>query len=278
MLKIGVSSCFFHADYQRPVFKGKALFYLVDDVSRWLLEAGVFPVLIPQITKTSGLSLERIVKQLHGLVLQGGSDVAPRSYGELALRPEWAGDYVRDQYELELVAEFRRQKKPVLGLCRGLQLLNVAYKGNLIQDIGEQIPGASQHRNWEIYDKNYHEIKFVKNSRLSKLYGCIEKATVNSVHHQAVKSLGRDLVAEAYSFPDGIVEAFRSQVDDYVVGVQWHPEFQKPEETKLLSTAPLIQEFIEAATMVSQRLHKKPSGIQKNQKKIITKTTKGSKK
>lgn len=244
MLRIGISSCFFHADPQRAIFKGKTLLYLVQDVGRWVLTHKALPVLIPTLAADSALSLGELVQQLDGLVLQGGADVAPESYGESPLKPEWAGDRRRDVYEIALVEEFVRQQKPVLGLCRGLQLLNVAFKGTLYQDINTQVPGALQHRNWDIYDQNFHPIEIVPGSDLSRLYSGLKSAKVNSVHHQAIKDLGRGLRAEAFSVPDRIVEAIRLESANYVVGVQWHPEFQDPQDQSLLSTKPLLDEFI----------------------------------
>lgn len=247
MLKIGVSSCFFHADPQRAIFKGKTLLYLVQDVGNWLLTQKVLPVLIPTLPNDSPMSLSEVVAELDGLVLQGGSDVAPESYGETPLKPEWAGDRRRDLYEMALVSEFVRQHKPVLGLCRGLQLLNVAFKGTLYQDIGTQLMTTTNHRNWDVYDQNLHEIEIAPNSGLQKLYPGVETVTINSVHHQAIKDLGPGFRAEAFSKSDRLIEAIRLEGAEYVVGVQWHPEFQSSQDSTLLSTKPLLNEFIAEA-------------------------------
>lgn len=261
LLRIGVSSCFIHADPLRQIFKGKTLLYLVQDVSDWLFANGIVSVLIPTIPSESLISHRDLVAELDGLILQGGADVAPESYGEKPLRPEWAGDFVRDQYEISLINEFLAQKKPILGLCRGLQLINVAFKGTLLQDIGTQMPVAQSHRDWNVYDKHFHMIQIEKKSKLSALYkeaidakskpDAVEFDShvfkVNSVHHQAIKELGAGLRAEAYSVPDRIVEAIRLEGDRYVVGVQWHPEFQNRNDLTLINTKPLIDEFIAEA-------------------------------
>ena len=125
------------------------------------------------------------------------------------MRPEWNGDRVRDDYEIGLYRAFVALGKPVLGVCRGAQLINVAQGGTLYQDIGTQVPHALNHRNWEIYAENCHATSIVPGSGLARLYPATPLVKTNSVHHQAVKDLGRDLVVEAWSEPDRLVEALR---------------------------------------------------------------------
>jgi putative glutamine amidotransferase len=256
-LRLGISACYFHADPLRPVFKGKTLFYLEQSLVHWVQSSGAVTYLIPPVAQAAGgfptASLESYVNDLDGLVLHGGADVSPKSYGEEPLRPEWGGDYVRDCYEISLVQHFLKAGKPILGICRGAQLLNVALGGTLYQDITLQLPGSLVHRNWDIYDKNIHEIEFAKNSNLSQFYNGNVK--VNSIHHQGIKILGRELVAEARSLPDGIVEAIRYQGNSYAFAVQWHPEFQVPEfhpahdralYENLADGRPILEEFLAA--------------------------------
>ena len=167
MLKIGLSACFFHADPKRAIFKGKTLQYLEQSMAHWMMREGALVFLIPNPEPGSSVKLRDLVAQMDGLVLQGGSDVCPKSYGEKALKPEWEGDYIRDQYEIALTREFMTQDKPVLGVCRGAQLLNVAFGGTLYQDIETQVEGARNHRNWEIYDQNFHEIRIEEGTLLN---------------------------------------------------------------------------------------------------------------
>lgn len=235
-LKIGLSACFFHADPKRPIFKGKTLQYIEQSLARWVMAEGALAYMIPSPAPDSPVTLADLVTPLEGLVLQGGSDVSPKSYGEQALKPEWEGDYIRDQYEIALVNEFRAQGKPVLGICRGAQLLNVAFGGTLNQDIKTQVPGALEHRNWDIYDQNFHGLKLISG----------EVTRVNSVHHQAVRDLGKGLRAEAWSQPDGLVEAIRAEKGPYCFAVQWHPEFQDPKDDSLFDGRIFLREFLRA--------------------------------
>src|SRR5688572_4208160 len=151
---VGVSSNFMHADPQRALFKGKTLQYLEERSALALHEAGAVPVLVPDLKDDDGIAA--VLDIVSGLVLAGGADVAPESYGEQPIDPRWPGDAIRDRYECRLVDEARRRGLPVLGLCRGAQLLNVAFGGALWQDIGTQVEGSLVHREWERYDELGH--------------------------------------------------------------------------------------------------------------------------
>jgi putative glutamine amidotransferase len=250
-LRIGVASCFFHADPTRPIFKGKTLLYLEESLAHWLMAGGAVPLLLP--TPAAGVRAEDLIGGLEALVLQGGSDVAPESYGDTPVRPEWAGDRVRDRYETELVRAAIALDRPVLGICRGLQMLNVIFGGTLIQDIATQCPGFLTHREFERYDQLQHEIAIEPDSWLARMYPARARARVNTVHHQAIKALGGELRVEARSMPDGLIEAVRYQATlaaksaPWIYAVQWHPEFQDPADRSLLPTAPLRDRFLEAA-------------------------------
>lgn len=251
-LRIGLSARILHASPRDLGFSGKTLQYLEQSVAHWIMAHGALAYMIPAIV--SGGEIERgsvsardYVATLDGLLLQGGSDVSPESYGQTALSPEWEGDLVRDRYEIELLREFVFQGKPVLGICRGAQLINVAFGGTLHQDIATQIPGAIRHRDQDAYDQFAHEIRIEPQSSLSRLYQGAHGPMVSSIHHQAIASLGSGLVVEARSMPDGVVEAIRWTGSCYVVGVQWHPEFHDGAERELLDDTPLLMEFLSAA-------------------------------
>jgi putative glutamine amidotransferase len=163
------------------------------------------------------------------------------------MQEAWSGDRVRDDYEIALTRAFVAAGKPVLGICRGLQLLNVAFGGTLYQDIGTQLPGALVHREKQLYDRNLHEIEFVPGTRLAGLYCDVAARKVNSVHHQGIRELAPDFTVEARSPTDGIIEAFRWRGPSYVAGVQWHPEFHDWRDATLLPGEPLLNDFLVAA-------------------------------
>ncbi len=243
MLRIGVSACFFHPDPKRPLFKGKRLLYMEQELGLWCLAHKAIPFLIPETPKPSKLAVKDLVRELDGLLLQGGSDVAPESYGETPLHADWKGDKHRDNYEIALVNEFRRQKKPILGICRGAQLLNVAMGGSLYQDIPTQTKTKINHRNWDIYEENHHKVQFSEGSLLTKLLKKRE-ATVNSIHHQAIKKLGKDLIVEATCIDVGLVEAVRHKGKLFIYALQWHPEFHFVNQERFLNCSPLFEYFL----------------------------------
>jgi len=245
-LHIGVSACFFHADPARPIFTGKTLQYIEQSVARWVMSQGDLAVMIP--APAEAMRLTAYAEWLDGLVLMGGSDVWPGSYGESPLDSCWHGDRVRDEYEIALARAFMAVGKPVFGICRGLQLLNVALGGTLWQDIATQRPGATIHRDAGLYDRLFHEVEFAPGSRLAGLYPNQMRVTVNSVHHQGIKQLAADLDVEARCPDDATVEAVRWRGPSYVAAVQWHPEFHAGVTTpSLIDDAPILADFLTAA-------------------------------
>jgi putative glutamine amidotransferase len=158
----------------------------------------------------------------------------------------WAGDEVRDAYEIDLFHEFVTQGKPVFGICRGHQVINVALGGSLYQDIATQRPEMGSHRDEAKYDNHFHEMHILPDTWLARIYPQVKACRVNSIHHQAVNRLGEGLVVEALGDPDGMIEAVRWEGHSFVVGVQWHPEFMDPKDPSLLDGRPLLREFLAA--------------------------------
>ncbi len=251
-LRVGLSARLMHRPPRELGFSGKTLQYLEQTIAHWLMARGALVFMIPTLETGGGVSRGRLsmaayVRELDGLVLQGGSDVSPQSYGEEPLSPDWAGDRVRDLYELDLFWETVIQRKPVLGVCRGAQLINVALGGTLYQDIATQVPGAISHVDKAVYDGHHHDIAIEPGSSLGALYPGIERATVTSIHHQSVKDPGNGLIVEARSPADGIIEAIRWTGSSHVVGLQWHPEFHGAAADTLLDCSPILLEFFDKA-------------------------------
>ena len=226
-LRIGVSQNFLHADPERALFKGKTLQYIEERMALSIFRAGGVPLPLPDLK--DDLGTRAVISQVHGLVLAGGADVSPESYGETPLQPSWAGDPIRDAYEQRLVHEAIRQGLPVLGLCRGIQLVNVALGGSLWQDIETQREGSLQHRDWHRYDELGHAIEVAPQSWIARVHDGATRLEINSIHHQGLRRVADGLKETAWA-PDGIVEAVE-WIDDghWVVGVQWHPEWLEPE-------------------------------------------------
>lgn len=253
-LKIAVSACFFHPDDQRVIFKGKTLQYVEQSVPHWIMSQGALPVMVPSPegdTKKGDVTLDDYAAWLDGLVLMGGSDVWPGSYGEQPMKPQWSGDRVRDEYEKALVKAFVDAGKPVFGICRGLQLINVAFGGTLLQDIATQRPESREHRNGVVYDENLHEVELVPGSRLAGMYPGQPRQRVNSIHHQGIKDLAPQMTVEARCPEDGIIEAVRWQGPGYVAAVQWHPEFHR-RDLGTLDDGPILRDFLDAAASARQ--------------------------
>ena len=256
-LKIGLSACFSHADPYRPLFTGKTLQYVEQSIAHWIMSSGAMVVMVPCPTGETArgdVTLAHYAEWLDGVVMHGGADVWPGSYGEEPLQPEWMGDRVRDLYDMAVVEAFSQAGKPIFGVCRGLQLINVAFGGTLYQDIETQVPGAQQHRNPVTYDKHQHDIAIVPGSRLDKLYPNLPRARVNSIHHQGIKQVAPGFSIEAWSIPDRIPEAIHraSNSKSYIAATQWHPEFRDP-EGRTLDDRVILEDFLSACERAQHR-------------------------
>lgn len=260
-LRIGISARLLHNPPAGLGLPQKRLQFLESTMAHWIMAHRAIALMVPFVDEESPLSANRapmteIVDLLDGLVLQGGIDICPETYGETLRDPAWAGDAIRDRYELALLRGFIEAGKPVLGVCRGAQLINVYFGGSLVQDIPSLRPGSAEHQNTQCYDRLMHDVHFEEGSSLERLYGNSTPHRVTSIHHQCVDRLGDGLVVEAQSPHDGIIEAIRHEGPGYVLGVQWHPEFHLSpvEETQgLLDSGPMMMDFLRAARARADR-------------------------
>ena len=184
--------------------------------------AGGVPVMIPL-----GLSdddLREVIQQLDGILLPGGGDIEPSVYHGDGHPTVGGIDEDRDRVELVVARTAVAQQKPLLAICRGLQVLNVALGGSLWEDVEQLMPQAMHHEHVKSHPRNYlaHPVTIVPDSLLARQLGTTETA-VNSLHHQGIRRLAENLRATAVA-PDGLIEGVEVVGHPYAVGVQWHPE------------------------------------------------------
>lgn len=207
-----------------------------------VLAAGGIPVLLPVTLNLQVINFYG--ELLDGLLLSGGGDVDPTFYGEEPLRGLGEVCPNRDIFELELCSLFLAKQKPILGICRGLQVLNVALGGTLYQDLVIQHPTSLEHHQKAPKDWPTHKVKVESSSLLHGILKATE-LRVNSFHHQGIKTVAEGLKVVAWAL-DGVIEGVEHEIA-FVLGVQWHPErlWENQEEQKRIFTA-----FIEAATRI----------------------------
>ena len=214
----------------------------LDDYLASIEQAGARPRVLEV-----GDSPRALVDTLDGVLLTGGGDVDPVLYGAEDRHPSVEdAEPGRDEFELDLARRAMDADMPLLAICRGAQVLNVAAGGTLVQDIGSAVETDLPHSLQNPKDCLAHPIRIARGSRLHSALGAAVDAAcscrVNSRHHQSVGRLGKDLVASAVA-PDGVIEAIEAPGASFCVGVQWHPEnFWRTGEFK-----PLFEAFVDAA-------------------------------
>lgn len=242
---VGLTANTYPPDKNRSIYAGKYIQAIETEAVRIISRAGGLPVMLPNTACDE--DIKQMIETIDGLILSGGSDVAPESYGEKPISNKWPGDKERDEYEIKLLDLALKNQKPVLGLCRGIQIMNVYFGGTLYQDIETQKKNSIQHRDPEQYDKLAHSVTLQKESHLFSLYKK-EKLLVNSVHHQAIKDLGKGLAATAFS-EDGMIEAIEPTDKNqfkFLLAIQWHPEWANENHPKIASGIKLIAAFLDA--------------------------------
>lgn len=198
--------------------------------------AGGTPILIPSIN--SDEDIENYLNTIDALLLSGGEDISPLLYGENPIKQVTYISPDRDEYETKLYLGALQKDMPILGICRGIQLMNSVSGGTLYQDINTQAQYSNGHSPMQNLTYNfYHTVNIEKDSKLFEIFKS-EELKVNSFHHQAVNKVADKFKVTAKS-PDGIIEGIENLENTFVLGVQWHPEdltVEHPEFLKLFKT------------------------------------------
>lgn len=203
------------------VDEGRDSFWMLPGYMNGIARAGGIGVMLPLTGERE--DLEEILSRFDGFLLTGGHDVSPALYGQE--KTDLCGDCCegRDTMEKQLLLGALAMDKPVLGICRGLQLMNVVMGGTLYQDIPAQFPSDTNHRMAAPYGRAEHPVHIAKDSTFAAL-GLPETIGVNTCHHQGIRDLAPDLKIMGTA-PDGLVEAVYHPGKRYACAVQWHPEF-----------------------------------------------------
>ena len=221
-------------------------FYLSRYYSEAVEAAGGAPVHVSLIPKAD--YIDAVVAGLDGVLLPGSdSDIDPLRFGQQPHPKLGTVHPIKDETDLLVIDAAERRGIPIFAICFGMQVLNVSRGGTLIQDIGSQLPDAIKHEQGVPRDRPSHRVSLAEKTKLSSIAN-VETAVVNSHHHQAIETLGADLIATAWS-TDGIIEALEDpRPDRFVVAVQWHPElgWQRDAISQRLFAA-LVEKAAEAA-------------------------------
>lgn len=200
-----------------PHGEGREMLYAYGTYLDAIESAGAIGLILPPFAE----AIERILPILDGVILAGGDDLDPASYGETNVACKGILDSRRQAHDLALARQTRQHGIPTLGICLGAQLLNVAAGGSLVQDIPSEVPDALAHSG-RTGSRQRHPVSIEPGSRLASILGGTQ-VDVNSGHHQSVKAAGSGLAIVARS-ADGVIEAVEDAAHPFYVGVQWHPE------------------------------------------------------
>lgn len=242
-LRIGIPARIQHPGNEDGGCHCHSYHFLEQTLAHWVMSKGAMLFMIPSLCEEclsggQALSDYDYSDFLDGLILQGGPDIAPELYGAVPNSSNSVGDIPHDSHQIRLIKQFLVTQKPILGICRGAQLINVALGGTLHQDI----PTHGMPTRKPVI----HEVFWEPDSSLARLYPGKASGLVMSVHHQAINRLGAGVKVEARSAKDGVIEAIRLEGRPYVAGLQWHPECHVS-NNDLLDCNPVLDEFLSKA-------------------------------
>lgn len=223
---VGITADYDPAGGAGPGQLGDTVHFIHDDLIRAVTAAGGVPLLVPCSQDEDCLSA--YLEAVDGLIFSGsGADLHPRHYGEEPVPALGRLNPERLDFELALARLALAGSLPLLGICGGLQTLNVAAGGTLYQDLPSQRPEALQHKPDIPSSQPAHSVSLAEDSRLAEIVGS-STLQVNSTHHQAVKDVAEVFAARALA-PDGVVEAVEVPGERFILGIQWHPEYMAPQ-------------------------------------------------
>lgn len=196
--------------------QGQNAFY-VDSIKK----SGGIPLLLPIVSEEE--MCHELLSLLDGIVFTGGHDLSPYVYGEDALAKIGEMDPTRDVSDVMMLKMAKKMKLPILGICKGEQLINAVFGGTLYQDISYNKEAFIIHSQKNLPQHPVHFVDLIKETHLSEIYPNVDQISVNSLHHQCVKDLAPEFRASAIA-KDGVIEAIEYKGDQFILGVQWHPE------------------------------------------------------
>ena len=215
-------------------------------------KSGGIPITLPVLQVLDIETVKKQIEIIDGLLIEGGIDIFPSLYGEDPKPELGKTDIKTDNFIIELINQAKIKKIPILGICKGMQILNVAFGGTIYQDLKYAGLDSNSHNQLGDNSNDYykHSINIEKNTFLSKMFPNKEKLNVNSYHHQAIKDLAKGFIIDAKS-DDGIIEAIHWDNDDqWIFGVQWHPERQVRFSDEFM---PIFNAFTEQAEIYKNR-------------------------
>lgn len=228
--------------YRLKSERGRILDGLMPPYGKAVQAAGGIPVLIPLTLEDDHLA--ELCERMDGIMLTGGGDIDPKYFGGDPHGKIYGITPDRDRVEIGITRQLVDEDQPFLAICRGHQVLNVAQGGTLYEDVFDLMDGAMRHSYFDHPHRDHtpHTVEVTPNSWLAEIMGAQKELPVNSLHHQGIKDLGRDLTVSAVA-PDGLIEGIEIPGHRFAVGVQWHPEEM---QANVSDMANLFKAFVDA--------------------------------